>query len=157
MQQTATADKSIDSNTTVHVLGLLWNTLTDTLSLVPKPLPPSNIVSKRNILQDSSQLYDPLGWATPVTIRAKILLQEMWQKKCTWDTPLDDNITDRWLNIRGDILALPTLTFPRAYFPSLPDRKIDHIYVFADASTKAYGAIVYLHSKDNLSFIMSKS
>ena len=157
MQQTATADKSIDSNTTVHVLGLLWNTLTDTLSLVPKPLPPSNIVSKRNILQDSSQLYDPLGWATPVTIRAKILLQEVWQKQCTWDTPLDDNITDRWLNIRGDILALPTLTLPRAYFPSLPDRKIDHIYVFADASTKAYGAIVYLHCKDNLSFVMSKN
>ena len=33
LQQTATTDKSIDSNTTDHVLGLLWNTLTDTLSL----------------------------------------------------------------------------------------------------------------------------
>ena len=36
LQQTATTEKSINSNTTVHVLGLLWNTSTDTLSLVPK-------------------------------------------------------------------------------------------------------------------------
>jgi len=106
LQQIATADKSIDMNNTVHVLGLLWNTLTDTLSLAPKPLPSSNIVSKRNILQD------PSGWATPVTIRAKILLQEVWQSKCTWGTSLDNDITNKWLNIRSDILELSNIIFP---------------------------------------------
>ena len=136
LQKIATADKSIDANTTVHVLGLLWNTSTDTLSLVPKALPSSNIVSKRNILQDSSQIFDPLGWATPVTIRAKILLQEVWQRKCQWDTPLDDDITSRWLSIRSDILELSNLILPRSYFPFLTSRVIDCIYVFADASTK---------------------
>ena len=107
LQQIATIDKCIDTNTTVHVLGLLWNTLTDILSLAPKSLPLSNIVSKRNILQDSAQFFDSLGWTTPFTIRAKILLQEVWQRKCSWDTPLDDDITNRWLNIRSDILELP--------------------------------------------------
>jgi len=36
------------------------------------------------ILQDFSQIFDPLGLATPVTIHAKISLQEVWQSKCTW-------------------------------------------------------------------------
>ena len=51
LQKIATADKSTDANTTVHDFGLLWNTSTGTLSLAPKALPSSNIVSKRNLLQ----------------------------------------------------------------------------------------------------------
>jgi len=143
LQKFATADKSIDVNTNVHVLGLLWNTSIDTLSLAPKALPLSNIVSKRSILQDSSQIFDPLRWATPVTIRAKIL-QEVWQRKCQWDTPLDADITSRWLSIRGDILELSNLILPRSYFPHLTGRVIDCVYVFADASTKAYGAVIFI-------------
>ena len=47
------------------------------MSLTPKPLLSSVMVSNRSILQDSSQIFNPLGWATPVTIRAKIPLQEV--------------------------------------------------------------------------------
>ena len=128
LQQIATIDKCIDTNTTVHVLGLLWNTLTDILSLAPKSLPLSNIVSKRNILQDSAQIFDPLGWTTPIKIHAKILLQDKWQRKCSWDVPLDDDITNRWLDIRSDILELPNLPLPRSYFPNQISRVIDHIF-----------------------------
>ena len=34
---------------------------------------------------------------------------------------------------------------------------IDCIYVLADASTKAYGAVIYLLSNNEISFVMSKS
>jgi len=157
LQQVTTADKTIDNNTTVQILGLLWNTCTDTMSLSPKSLPSSNMVSKRSVLQDSSQIFDPLGWATPVSIRAKILLQEIWQQKCSWDTPLQDELCDKWLGIRDDIIELSKLTFPRAYFPH-PLQKVDyHLFVFADASTKAYGAIVYLCNNSNISIVMSKA
>ena len=126
------------------------------MSLTPKPLPSSTLVSKRSILQDSSQIYDPLGWATPVTIRAKLLLQEVWQRKCSWDVPLDQDLCDHWLDIRRDIIALPTLTFPRTYFYPQSGTP-DHIYVFADASIKAYGTVVYLHNGNDISLALSKS
>ena len=137
------------------MLGIRWNTITDTLYLAHKSLPSSNIVSKRNVLQDSSQIYDPLGWATPVTVQAKILLQEIWQRKCSWDTPLDQDLCEKWLNIRRDILNLPTMTIPRPYFhkQSGTVTTLTDIYVFADASIRAYGAVVYL----NISLAMSKS
>jgi len=52
LQQIATADKTIDHNTTVQIFGLFWNTCTDTLSLTPKALPSSSIVSKSSVLHN---------------------------------------------------------------------------------------------------------
>ena len=99
------------------------------MSLAPKSLPSSNIISKHSILQDSSQIYDPLGWVTPVTVRAKILLQEVWQRKCSWDTPLDQDLCEKWLNIRRDILDLPMMTIPRTYFHKQSGTLTDIMYL----------------------------
>jgi len=41
---------------------------------------------------------------------------------------------------------------PRSYFPHLTGRVIDCICVFADVSTKAYGAFIYLRSNNDISF-----
>ena len=158
LQKVTSDDKTIDPNTTVNILGLRWNTATDTLSLTPKVLPSGKFISKRDVLQGSSQIYDPLGWATPVTIKAKILLQEVWQRKASWDEPLDTDLRDKWLTLREDISALPTLTIPRTYFSSCTvGIQINNTYVFTDASTKAYGAVVYLNKADQICLAMSKS
>ena len=84
LQKTAIKDKSVDPNTTVSVLGVRWNTATDTLSFTLKKMQCSGAGTKRKTLKSSSQIYDPFGWATPVTIRAKIFLQELWQRKISW-------------------------------------------------------------------------
>ena len=140
------------------LLGLHWNTNTDTLSLAPKQLSPSNttFTTKRDVLQTSSQIYDPLGWVTPVTVRAKILLQQIWQTKLTWDEPLPKEITDAWLTILPDLIKLPQFTIPRSYLTT-PVTPTCHLYGFSDASTKAYGAVVYICQNQETSLVMSKS
>ena len=67
-------DQTGDANPTVNILGLHWNTTTDTLSLAPKMLSSSNMtfITKQDVLQISSQLYDLLGWVTPVTPKHKL-------------------------------------------------------------------------------------
>ena len=158
LQKVTTEDQTIDLNTSVGILGLCWNTATDTLSLAPKVLPSASFISKRDVLQSTSQIYDPLGWATPVIIKAKILLQEVWQRKTSWDDPLDSDLHDKWLSLHEDFLALPTFTIPRAYFsPLLTSAQINNVYIFTDASTKAYGAMVYLSKANQTSLAMSKS
>ena len=129
------------------------------LSLSTRKLPAINtFVTKRDILQASSQIFDPLGWVTPVTVRAKILLQEIWQTKLTWDEPLPDMIKGKWTAILADLRELPNLLVPRLYFPPThTSTHIDNVFVFADASTKAYGAIVYLNSGKHISLAMSKN
>ena len=80
----------MNPNTSVGILGLCWNT-----SLAPKVLPSASFISKRDILQSSSQIYDTLGWAIPVTIKAKILLQKVWCRNTSWDDPLDSDFYDK--------------------------------------------------------------
>ena len=159
LQEITKQDNSGDHNTTVGLLGLRWNTATDMISLPSRKLSAVNrFVTKRDILQASSQIFDPLGWVTPVTVQAKILLQEVWLTKLTWDEPLPEAIKDRWAAILADLRELPNLLMARLYFPpSQIGTHIDNIFVFADASIKAYGAIVYLNHGDYISFAMSKN
>ena len=38
--------------------------------------------TKRKVLSDIPRLFDPLGWAAPVTITANIFMQDLWILKC---------------------------------------------------------------------------
>ena len=118
LQAVTAREKTSDPKPTVGLLGLWWSTITDTVSLAPKQLPPTNTscITKRDVLQTSSQIYDPLGWVKSVTVRAKILLQQVWRTKLTWDEPLPKEITDTWLTILPDLMKMSQFTVPRTYF-----------------------------------------
>ena len=158
LQTIAKADGVLNSNTTVNLLGLKWNTCTDTIAILPRQLKSKDNtpVTKRSILQGASKHYDPLGWLTPITIRARILMQELWKKQVTWDNPLDHDIQSRWYQVASDLEEATKIVLPRKYFP-LPSDKPICLHVFADASTKAYGAVAYLQSAGSIAFVMAKS
>ena len=87
------------TDTIVNLLGLKWNTCTDTLSLTQcqiKQEATSHVI-KRSILQASSKQFDPLGWLSPITVRAKLLVQELWEQQVGWDDPLSDDFNSGWL------------------------------------------------------------
>ena len=66
-------DKVEDPKANFGLLGLQWDTETDMLGLAQRELSSINDVlfTKRQALQDSSMVYDPLGRIAPVTVRAK--------------------------------------------------------------------------------------
>ena len=43
---------------------------------------------KRNVVSVFGQIYDPLGYLTPVTVIFRILMQEVCRLKVAWDQPL---------------------------------------------------------------------
>ena len=43
------------------------------------------------------QTFDVLGWFSPSTIKAKILMQQLWELKMEWDDPVPEEIHDAWL------------------------------------------------------------
>ncbi|XP_065896345.1 uncharacterized protein [Dysidea avara] len=86
-QQERTSDTATPSNT----LAIFWDPVSDHLNLASKG--PSTtgtlLTTKRELLQESSKVFDPLGIATPVTIQAKLLIQKIWMKQIERDSPLD--------------------------------------------------------------------
>ena len=76
VQKEGTADK----NMLTSVLGLHWNTSLDKLSLTLKrpDHPTSPLTTTREVLQDSSKLFDPLGILNPISVHVKLLMQRLW-------------------------------------------------------------------------------
>ena len=150
----------VDTNSVVNIIGLRWNPFEDTIYLTPKE-PTSQFtypISKRNVLQHSSKIYDPLGFITPVTVKAKLFLQELWLKKLEWDEPLPQDLEVKWHGIAQDIQSAAKVIVPRRFFAQdqVNGDQI-HLYVFVGASPKAYRAVAYLSSGDQCSFVTSKS
>jgi len=68
--------------------------------------------TKRAVLKDISRVFDPLGIVTPVTISAKILMQQLWQNKLKSDQPLSPALTTDWQGIISDLKQISNLHLP---------------------------------------------
>ena len=102
LRDQAAKDGTADSNEIVNILGLKWDPSTDTICLTSsKDEPTRQLVTKRKVLQVSSKVYDPLGLLSPVTIRAKLLIQELWQQQLEWDEPLSPELGS-WLGAESE-------------------------------------------------------
>jgi hypothetical protein len=119
------------------------------------------VPTRCSILSFVAKLYDPLGWAAPIVITAKILLQELWLLKNDWDVPIPQELVQRWKNYVDDLPHLARIRIPRWTGQSKGDLLLK-MHGFADASSRAYAAVVYLrviHSLSNfqVSLIYAKT
>ena len=109
-------------------------------------------------MQVSSKIHDPLGLLAPVTVKAKLLLQELWQQQLEWDEPLSNKLSTQWHDISHNIREAATITLPRCYFPHAEEPPTaPHLHVFSDASPKAYGAVSDITSGNQCCLVMAKS
>ena len=139
----AQQDEVADNKTVVNVLGLLWDTSQDTVGLNIKSFPSVDTTqpTKRPVLQDLSKVFDPLGVLTPVTISAKLFMQQLWQHKLNWNEPLTTELTTQWHDIATNLKQTPTYMIPRLFLQfNSSDQLVLHVFV--DASMKAYGTFV---------------
>ena len=70
-----------EANKVVKVLGLVWDSEIDSLSLAIDKLIEETKhlqnITKRKALSIASKLFDPLGFVEPITVKAKIMIQEL--------------------------------------------------------------------------------
>jgi hypothetical protein len=134
---------SLDGEPGVKTLGVSWKPTTDTINFEVK-LSAKEPYTKRVILSNISRIFDPLGLASVVTIKARIALQEIWKmKKFEWDDPLPKEMQLAWKRLFAEIGDLKTVQIPRCLQPPSPIGSPE-LHVFADASILAYGAAAYV-------------
>jgi hypothetical protein len=159
LQELALKDKTADPKTTVNILGLKWNPSTDILSFPStQDYTPPPTITKRHVLQISSKIFDPLGLLSPVTVKAKLLIQELWQNELEWDEPLPSALQSKWLNLAKELQEATNICMTRRHLSETPpSNSTTHIHVFVDASPKAYGAVAYLTNGNQSCPMMAKS
>ncbi|XP_036145841.1 uncharacterized protein LOC118646627 [Monomorium pharaonis] len=135
-------DRHIATDEKVKVLGIVWNPARDVFQ-VRVSLSESVPRCKRAILSTIAKLYDPLGWVTPVTVSAKICMQQLWRLNATWDEDIPETLFRQWHSIYSRFSSLNDLNIARW---TGVQSNVSHIELhgFADASTLAYAAAVYL-------------
>ncbi|XP_011859361.1 PREDICTED: uncharacterized protein LOC105556858 [Vollenhovia emeryi] len=128
-------------------LGLLWYPTEDHFTFNIRPQHASEY-TKRRVLSETARLFDPLGWLTPVVIRAKILIQSAWLKQLDWDTPLPSADTQSWKHLLAELPKLGEIRVNRWLNSDYPESELE-LHGFADASERGYAAAVYLRVTRN--------
>ncbi|XP_064645967.1 uncharacterized protein LOC135499236 [Lineus longissimus] len=132
------------SQDSIKTLGVGWNPSTDSILFQVKDLGLDGF-TKRLVLSRLSMLFDPLGLATPVTIRAKCAMQAIWRlENVGWDDTLPTEHTEMWREIFQELNELETIRLPRCVKPVDAIEGTAELHTFADTSIKAYGAVAYM-------------
>ena len=93
-----------------------------------------------------AQVWDAIGLVTPVTIKYRIDLQELWSTGYGWDDILPEAIQQEWKENEEAINQLLTFKFDRRL---KPDHAIGppQVHGFADGGELENGAAIFLHRK----------
>ena len=106
--------------------------------------------TKRGIVGVASRAYDPVGFVSPVTIRFKVLFQELCEAKIGWDQPLPQSLLTMWFTLVSSLQQDVLLAIPRCYFGNVPTQAAScRLVGFCNASKGAYAAVVYLLIKSD--------
>ncbi|GFW21752.1 integrase_H2C2 domain-containing protein [Trichonephila clavipes] len=135
-----------DEESKQRVLGLIWNLKTDSIQV--KVVHEEIGKTKRQLLSVIAQIFDSLGLFSPSVITLKIMLQELWKSKAFWDDPIPSSILENWNKFTKESKYLNSISIPR--FMGIDQNSDIILHGFCDASTKAYAAVVYLKSKQEI-------
>ncbi|XP_074657298.1 uncharacterized protein LOC141910505 [Tubulanus polymorphus] len=155
----ADSDNLSDEKTIVSALGLQWDTVNDTLSFKNKQaFANPDLITKREIVKAVSSLYDPLGYVSPVHIKSKMFVQQLWTEGYEWDETLPERVVESWISLITELREISEIRVDRRYSKSEAKSEAKYeLHTFCDASQLAYGACVYLKRGDQTVLVMSKS
>ena len=150
-------DKDRSKPPKCKVLGLMWDTISDSLTLAkPKSATMGGPKTKRQLLSCLSSVYDPLGFFTPCTVMAKKTLQDIAKSKSGWDTDVTTEKREHWQLSCQMFAGIEKSVIPRL----IPGNGTCQLIAFCDASTMAFATCIYLRTTEgditNTNLVLSK-
>ncbi|XP_061708236.1 uncharacterized protein LOC133518592 [Cydia pomonella] len=133
----------------LSVLGLMWDVNMDQLhcnvSFAHSTALMEN-VTKRSLLSITQKVFDPVGFACPVTLVPKLILQKTWNLRLSWDSELPDDLQKEFFDWSKHIHLLNECRIPRR-LTCKPINKCDNsLHVFSDASKVSFATAIFLRS-----------
>ncbi|XP_074107206.1 uncharacterized protein LOC141532652 [Cotesia typhae] len=132
-----------DPDSSTKILGMCWSPQRDYFSFKNSTPCKAQRYSKRSILSEiADQIFDPLGFLSPLIIQAKMFMQELWLVKLSWDSPLPETLCKRWKAFTHQLAMINCIKIPR-WIHSSTNSSLE-IHGFSDASQLAMAAVVYI-------------
>ncbi|KAK0131196.1 hypothetical protein N1851_034101 [Merluccius polli] len=126
-----------DKLPTERALGLLWCVESDMFKFNISVTDKAH--TRRNILSMVSSIYDPLGFLSPLTLLAKLLLQDLCRHKYSWDYEIPQAAAERWRRWVAGLEELTDFSVPRCVKPTgIGASAQAELHHFSDASEHAY-------------------
>lgn len=144
-----------------RILGLTWHPASDSFKFHVSRSDPISKFTKRIILSRVAQLFDPLGWLSPVTIIGKVFIQNLWRSNLGWDDTLPQSLIQDWTRFDEELRGVSEFSIPRWLGTSSSSQGLE-LHGFLDASQDALGAVLYIRSISNfadakITLLMAKS
>ena len=98
---------------TSKTLGIAWNSKTDNFEYTIDTSCIPEKTTKRTILSYTANLFDPLGLLAPITIIAKIIIQQLWKDGVEWDETVSEETHTRWKQFTTKLQTQPKISIPR--------------------------------------------
>ena len=119
-------------------------------------------VTKRLLVSDTGKTFDVLGWYSPTIVKAKILLQRVWEAKIDWDEVLPQSLQEEGFQWRSELPLITERSIDRCYYLKSGHIRSFQLHGFCDASELAYAGTVYLrmvdtHGHVHVSLVTSKT
>jgi len=128
----------------VKTLGVTWLPEEDVFTFKANPPEETFQFTKRNFLRKIATLFDPIGFLAPFTIRAKIMMQEMWTAGLEWDELCPGELINKSREWFCELEELPVIKVSRCLrFGPEQVALSETLHTFVDASQDAYGAVIY--------------
>ena len=93
-------------------LGIEWNPQLDHFRITIAKLPFLEGVTEYMLVSDIAKTFNLLGWFSPTIVNVKILLQQLWELRVDWDSPIPQNIFDIWMQWRSELPILSDVQIP---------------------------------------------
>ena len=144
-QQMEYAPGTVPKMPQVRALGQYHNLATDEFGYKAHTPDADTKWTKTSCLSQTMKIYDPLGYAIPVVLKAKLLIQQLWKRGTVWTDILTEEERDVWLKWLTNLPLLERLKFPRVLQPGLETEWENiQLHVFCDASKDAFASVAYI-------------
>ena len=140
------------------VLGVKWDFENDcfrfNVNINQRPL------TQRGVLSIVGSLFDPLRFAAPVVLKAKLILQNLCHLGLGWDELIPDRPADAWKKWITELPEISCLQINQCFRYLFFEKRASAF--FADASKGAYGVVTYIRvhnicGKVSCNFLIGKA
>ena len=108
---------NIDEPNIQNMLGMTWNTDSDTLHFKFSKKFPENLQdwkpTKRSFMSALASIYDPLGLVGPLVVGSKVFLQNLWAQGLGWDEIIPVELQKTARKLLSEFKFITQFSFPR--------------------------------------------